>query len=249
VGIRPPSLWLRRVGEVSVICAASAAFAPIFQGESRLRPLDIALVVGFVILSLGIHEAAHAYIAFRCGDSTARDMGRMTLNPIAHIDPFLTILLPAFLAFAGQSPFGGAKPVPVNYHNLRNPPRDMAFVALAGPVSNFLLAIVFAIAMKLCLKYGQYEADTPIIQVLLWSMYANVTLAAFNMLPIPPLDGSRVMTWLLPAGLRPGYLVLERFGIIIVFLLIRFVTPVQEAVYQMQLGLWKVVDHLTGVIS
>ncbi len=252
MAFRPPSPWLCRIGEVSVVCAASAAFvpfAPAVMAGSGLRPLDIALVVGFLILSLGIHEAAHAWVAYRCGDSTARDMGRMTLNPIVHIDPFLTIILPAMLALAGAPPFGGAKPVPVNYNNLRHPLRDMALVALAGPVSNFLLAIVFAVAMKLCLVYGNYEADTPVVLVLLWSMFANVSLTVFNLLPIPPLDGSRVMTWLLPAPLRPGYLALERFGILLVFLLVYFVPPIQTALYEMRLGLWTVVDKLTGVIG
>jgi Zn-dependent protease len=214
-----------------------------------LRPLDIALIVGFVILSLGIHEAAHAWVAFKCGDSTARDMGRMTLNPIPHIDPFLTIILPALLAWAGAPIFGGAKPVPVNYHRLRNPLRDMALVAIAGPVSNFLLAIVFAVAAKLYLVYGHYSEQTPVYQVLQWSMVSNMVLAAFNLLPIPPLDGSRVMTWLLPAALRSGYNAIERYGILVVFLLMRFVPQIQQAVWQMVEGIDYVIRGLTSGIG
>ena len=249
VGIRPPNLWLRRIGEVSVFTAAAFAIAPRDTMMGNLRPLDIALIVGFVILSLGIHEAAHAWVAFKCGDPTARDMGRMTLNPIAHIDPFLTIILPALMALAGQPPFGGAKPVPVNYHRLRNPPRDMALVAIAGPASNFLLAIVFAIAFKLCYAYGNYELNTSVSQVLIYSMFANVSLAAFNLLPIPPLDGSRVMAWLLPASMRSGYQMLDRFGILLVFLLIRFVPPVQDAMRATMQGFWWAIDGLTSGIQ
>ncbi len=249
MGIRPPSLWLRRLGEFSVLTAVAVSFAPKTEMTDQLGPFDIALVVGFLILSLGIHEASHAYVAWRCGDSTARDMGRMTLNPIAHIDPFLTIILPALMALAGQPPFGGAKPVPVSYHRLRHPLRDMALVALAGPVSNFLLAIVFAVAFKLCIVYGHYSVHTAVIQVLFWSMLANAQLAAFNLLPIPPLDGSRVMTWLLPAPLRAGYMMFERFGIILVFVLIRFVPAVQHAVLQMVNGIWWAIDGLTSGIQ
>ncbi|MEO6709486.1 MAG: site-2 protease family protein [Planctomycetota bacterium] len=249
MGIRPPSSWRRRVGEISILTAAAFAFAPMQDMGGRLGPLDIALVVGFVILSLGIHEAAHGWVALKCGDTTARDLGRITLNPIAHIDPFMTILLPALLAFAGQPPFGGAKPVPVTYHRLRNPPRDMALVALAGPASNFLIAIVFAIALKLCLAYGHYDVQQPVIQVLIWSMYANITLAAFNLLPIPPLDGSRVMNWLLPASMRAGYGFLEPFGILIVFALIRFVPQVQHIVGEMIDGFWWAIDGLTSGIQ
>ena len=183
----------RRVGEVTVLAAAVAAFPSPIVANSELGPLGIALVVAFLILSLGIHEAAHAWVAWRCGDSTARDLGRMTINPIPHIDPWMTIIIPGLLAFAGAPIFGGAKPVPVNYHNLRHPLRDMALVAIAGPASNFLIAILFAIAWKLCLGSGMYEADSLMVLVLLYSMFANVMLTAFNLLPIPPLDGSRLL--------------------------------------------------------
>lgn len=182
--------------------------------------LKIVLGIAFLILSLGIHEAAHAYVAHLCGDDTAKDMGRMTLNPIAHIDPFMTILLPAILYYTAGFMFGGAKPVPVNYHNLRHPLRDMSLVAIAGPLSNVLLAIVFMLIWKvLCYSVGM-PADSLAPQVMWMALHFNLILAIFNMIPIPPLDGSRVMAFLLPSGLRERYVELERFGMLIVFALL-----------------------------
>jgi Zn-dependent protease len=244
---RPKSL-LRRAGEASLIASAAFALGPAPVLAAGLSPLAIALIVAFLILSLGIHEAAHAWVAWRCGDSTAKDLGRMTLNPIAHIDPWMTIIIPGLLAAMGGPIFGGAKPVPVSYHRLRHPLRDMALVALAGPASNFLIAIVFAVAWKLCLGRAGYEPESLMAQVLLYSMFANIMLTAFNLLPIPPLDGSRVMTWLLPASLRPGYQALERFGILIVFLAL-YLPPVRRALNEMQRSILEVVDALTSVIA
>jgi len=122
-------------------------------------------------------------------------------------------------------------------------------VAIAGPASNFLIAIVFAFVIKACLAWWGYEEDTPVIQVLLYSMYANLSLAAFNLLPIPPLDGSRVMAWILPASMRAGYQMLDRFGIILVFLLINFVKPIREAVLQMLFAFGHAIDFLTSSIQ
>jgi len=190
-------------------------------------------VIALLVISLGIHEAAHGWVALKCGDPTARDLGRITLNPIPHIDPFMTILLPAIGYLSGGFIFGGAKPVPVNYYNLRSPLRDMALVAIAGPASNFLLAGFFF----LCRKVVVYELDiwrpnTLGELVLVQAVIFNLALAAFNLLPIPPLDGSRVMTWLLPRGLRESYAGLERFGLILVLLVVFFVPGVREVVGQ-----------------
>lgn len=172
------------------------------------------------MISLGIHEAAHGWVALKCGDTTARDLGRITLNPVAHIDPFMTIALPLllFLSSGGRFLFGGAKPVPVNFYNLRKPYRDMALVAIAGPLSNFLLGAFFLLCMKLVVyDLGLWDTEAVGAQVLRWTIEVNLLLAAFNLLPIPPLDGSRVMTWLLPAGLRESYARLESFGLLLVF--------------------------------
>lgn len=124
----------------------------------------------------------------------------------------------------------------------------MALVALAGPASNFLIAIVLAIAWKACIVYGNYSPESPVVLVLLYSMYANIMLTAFNLLPIPPLDGSRVMTWLLPAKIREGYASLERFGILLVVLLIN-IPLVRNAVIQMTEGIRYAIDNLTAGIG
>lgn len=212
------------------------------------NPLEIALVIGFLILSLGIHEAAHAWVAHLRGDSTARDMGRLTLNPVVHIDLFMTILLPAFLMMAGGPVFGGAKPVPVDYYRLRYPLRDMMLVALAGPISNFLLAVLFSIAWKALISVWGMDPEALAPRVMEHSMIFNVILAIFNMIPVPPLDGSRVMAWLLPSGLRESYVGLERFGLLIVFgllatgalhnVLLATYRPVLDAVHFLSGGTW-----------
>ena len=180
----------------------------------------IALVIGFLILSLALHEYGHAWMAYKCGDDTAARMGRLTLNPIAHIDLYWTIILPLILYFALGFAFGGAKPVPVVASNLRHPTRDMAFVALAGPAMNILLAILFMLGLKVALYVGDYEVSAILPQVLKLSVIINVALALFNMIPIPPLDGSRVLSYLLPSSLRQGYDQIERFGMLIIVLLI-----------------------------
>ncbi|MFT5287467.1 MAG: Zn-dependent protease [Planctomycetota bacterium] len=205
-------------------------------------PLSIILVLVLLVTSLGVHEAAHAWVALKCGDSTARDLGRITLNPIAHIDLFMTILLPLMLLLSGMPPFGGAKPVPVAFHRLRNPWRDMCLVALAGPLSNFLLAILFGFIYKFVVDVmgmspggtGSYQILPKVMSV---AVYFNLLLAAFNLIPIPPLDGSRILAWILPEGIRMTYVRFERYGMFIVFGLIiwgglfRIIGPVMDVMY------------------
>ncbi|MBI5434824.1 MAG: site-2 protease family protein [Planctomycetes bacterium] len=209
--------------------AALGLFAALPVGfASELSPIGLGLVVAFLILSLGVHEAAHAWVALKRGDPTARDLGRITLNPIPHIDPVMTILIPLFLGLGsgGEYIFGGAKPVPVNAAKLKNPLGDMVLVALAGPFSNVLLAVLFGALYKLALVHGFYSGAAESIYerqfqllplVLEYSMSMNLLLAVFNLIPVPPLDGSRVMTWLLPANLREGY---TRFGMLGMFLVV-----------------------------
>jgi len=198
------------------------------------QPITIALVIAFLVISLGIHEAAHGWTALQCGDTTARDLGRITLNPFAHIDLFMTIILPIVCILSpGQFLFGGAKPVPVNFHALRRPYRDMALVALAGPASNVVLAaLAFAVQRLLVVKLGIWEPNTIGDTVLDWTISVNLLLAAFNLLPIPPLDGSRVMTFLLPTGLREAYQRLEAFGLLLVVVCVFLVPPVQELMWE-----------------
>lgn len=205
------------------------------------------LSLGFLILSLGIHEAAHAWMAWRCGDSTAKDLGRMTFDPIPHIDPFMTVLLPAIMWFSsgGTMMFGGAKPVPVLYHRLRHPARDMMLVALAGPVSNFLLAILFFLVFKLLVYQAGFSHDEIVTTVMYRSMQWNCLLAAFNMIPIPPLDGSRVMSYLLPAPLRETYNRFESIGMVIVMALL-FTGLLGPVFYPVMNTLTHWADVLTG---
>lgn len=195
---------------------APVPFLGLQGANTGLDTMAIALVVALLVICLGVHEAAHAWVANQCGDSTAKDLGRITLNPIPHIDPVMTIILPTMLVLSNAGfLFGGAKPVPVAYHRLRNPLRDMMLVALAGPVSNFLLAILFALAIGIFDEFRIYDRDQMMFTILQHGVHFNLLLAAFNMLPIPPLDGSRVMAWMLPSSLRSGYVALERFGLLI----------------------------------
>jgi Zn-dependent protease len=203
---------------------------------SGLSTLGMVLLIVLLVISLGIHEAAHAWVAWKCGDSTAKDLGRITLNPLPHIDPFMTVLLPAFLVFqtGGRFIFGGAKPVPVNFHRLRHPWRDMCLVALAGPISNLLLATFFLVAWRFFVTTGWYNGAAEFASarqvdllpaVLLKAVELNLLLAVFNLVPIPPLDGSRVMAYLLPPGTREHYYALGQYGLLIVFGLIYFSPP------------------------
>ncbi|MDE0914308.1 MAG: site-2 protease family protein [Planctomycetota bacterium] len=184
------------------------------------QTIQIALGIAFLILSLGVHEAAHAYVADRCGDGTAREEGRLTLNPMAHIDPFMTIILPLILFMTSGFIFGGARPVPVNPMRLRHPLRDMSLVALAGPASNLVLALLFSVAWKSMVYWGGMPTSALAPRVMEMALTFNLILAIFNMIPIPPLDGSRVMAYLLPNHLREPYVSLERFGLMIVLLLV-----------------------------
>jgi Zn-dependent protease len=151
-----------------------------------------------VLFAITVHEAAHGYAAKRLGDSTAFMLGRMTLNPVKHIDPFGTILMPLVLYFAtsGAFLFGYAKPVPVNFGNLRNPKRDMIWVALAGPGANLVQALMWGILLYLLVGAGVTE--TFFIKMCQGGMLVNVIMFVFNLFPLPPLDGGRVLVGLLP---------------------------------------------------
>lgn len=195
-----------------------------------------------------LHEVAHGWAAEKLGDPTARLKGRITLNPIVHIDLFTTIILPALLIFSG-SPivFGMAKPVPVNPLNLRNPRRDMAYVALAGPITNFILALVFSGVFFLMKDAGAGVLTTYAGGVaVLWTIHSvliNLVLGIFNLLPVPPLDGGRIAVGFLPLSLATPLARLERYGILIVVALLYFgivdqvLGPVMELAQRLLLGL------------
>jgi Zn-dependent protease len=218
-----------------------------FEEPTVYQVTEVALTVILLVISLGIHEAAHGWVALKCGDTTARDLGRITLNPIVHIDPFLTILLPIIMKLTTGYVFGGAKPVPVNYYNLRHPLRDMALVALAGPLSNFLLAVFFFLCQKVLVDdLGVWRRGQLGPNVLEIVTISNLMLATFNLLPVPPLDGSRVMAWLLPSGMREAYARLESLGLVLVFLLVFGVPAVSRMVNQTVVVLYNGIDRFLG---
>ena len=182
-------------------------------------------IFGFIIFiySIIIHEIAHGLVAEKLGDPTARISKRLTLNPLPHIDPLMSIFFPLFLILSG-SPiiFGSAKPVPIDPYNLRNIKKDMGLIGLAGPLSNLLLAIFFSLLARLLLPYIQYSSILPILSK---AVQINIVLALFNLIPLPPLDGGRVAVAILPEKYSDILASLERFGIFIVFFLLLFPTP------------------------
>ena len=169
-----------------------------------------------VLFAITIHEAAHGYVARYFGDNTAWTLGRVTLNPLKHIDPIGTIAMPLLLYFAtsGAFLFGYAKPVPVNFGNLRNPKRDMVWVALAGPASNFAQAILWALALVAMAAFGVQERF--FIQMAQAGALVNLVMWAFNLFPLPPLDGGRILVGLLPFKQAQWVARIEPWGFFVV---------------------------------
>jgi Zn-dependent protease len=186
-----------------------------------LSPIEILLSFGILVLSLSFHEAAHAFTADRLGDPTARLLGRLTLNPIAHIDLIGTVVFPLLGMATGLPIIGWAKPVPVNARNLRRPRQDFALVALAGPVSNLILALGASILLTVFRTATHTAASYPsvIAEALLLAVLINVLLAVFNMLPIPPLDGGNVLMGVVPDGIARGIAWLRPYGFLILYAL------------------------------
>jgi Zn-dependent protease len=181
----------------------------------NITPYGISVWILPLVIAITFHEAAHGFVAHRLGDNTAFDRGRVSFNPLKHIDPFGTLMLPAMLLLA-HSPFlfGYAKPVPVNFRALRNPRIGMVWVALAGPATNIALALLAALAFHV-VGYLPADAAQWVGDNLKNALVINVVLAIFNMLPIPPLDGGRVAVGLLPRVLGAPLARLEPFGMLI----------------------------------
>jgi Zn-dependent protease len=176
-----------------------------------------------VIFAITVHEVAHGWVAKKYGDNTASMLGRLTLNPIKHIDWLGTIIIPGLLLLTGTGfIFGWAKPVPVDARNFKNPRHDMAIVALAGPLSNLLMAVGWALLARIGVTIGTSAENVslPMIYTGIAGISINLVLALINLLPIPPLDGSRVLTGILPSRLAWQYNQLERYGFIILLILL-----------------------------
>ncbi len=183
--------------------------------------LNIVIVLGVILLSMTLHEAMHGFVAYFLGDDTAKREGRLTLNPIKHIDPFLTILLPLTLAVVGGPIFGGAKPVPFNPDRVRYDEWGAALVAVAGPLTNLVLAFVFFGVFAL----SGAPTSGVLSQVLTTAVGVNLGFFIFNMIPVPPLDGSRVLYALAPDFVRRGMEAIEKYGIIFVFAIVLVASP------------------------
>ena len=179
--------------------------------------LGLVIVIAVVVISISLHELAHGLVAYWLGDNTAKDAGRLTLNPIKNIDPYMSIIVPVVLYLLKAPVFGGAKPVPVNYRNLKWREWGMALVAISGPLTNFLIAfIAFLIARFSGILSG---GELPSF-IAAETIFINLGFMLFNLIPVPPLDGSRVLYAIAPDSVRKFIGEMERYGIIIIYVLI-----------------------------
>ena len=189
--------------------------------DINVAQIFISLTV--LLFSLTVHESAHAWTADRLGDPTARLLGRVSLNPLVHIDPIGTVVFPLIAAISGVPLIGWAKPVPVNGRQLSRPRRDYVFVAAAGPASNLALALIAAVALHLVpvtpVTIGEPNVSAPIAALLVQLRQINVLLAVFNMIPIPPLDGGNVLAGLLPLSLAIPFARMRPYGFLLLYLL------------------------------
>lgn len=226
-------------------------------------PYTIAVWLIPLVIAIVFHEVAHGYVARLFGDHTAERMGRLTLNPIRHVDPVGTVVLPMVLAIAHAPIFGWAKPVPVDYRNLREPRRDMIFVALAGPGTNFVLATLAALLLAAVFSGSApsasavYTVSDFTFRSLVSFVQVNVFLGVFNLIPLPPFDGGHVVQGLLPRAAAIQYAKLARFGMPLLLILLfvlpmispqldiirRLIGPIANAVFEVFLG----IAQLTGL--
>ncbi|MEY2472349.1 MAG: hypothetical protein QOK28_1678 [Actinomycetota bacterium] len=234
----PPAAPPRRNNERAVVIALLVGLAALAISRGAIDRESI-ILLAVIVPSIILHEVAHGAVAFLCGDDTAKRAGRLTLNPIAHIDPMGTIVMPAILALSHLTPFGFAKPVPVNVSRLRHPRNQSLLVSLAGPGTNFSLALIAALIWRVAPPTGSTAQE-----VLLDFGVLNVFLGAFNLLPVPPLDGSGILERLLPQRFWPGYLQFRRYSMFLVFIVVFVFPGVIDAFVRPIARVW---EHIAGV--
>jgi Zn-dependent protease len=224
---------------------AGLAVVVVLVRTHHISTFDILLLLA-LIPSVILHEISHGAMALAFGDDTAKRAGRLTLNPIPHIDPFGTIILPALLALSGAGVIGWAKPVPVNVSRLRHPRNEGVVVSLIGPAVNIALAVIFGLTWRYLLPiqdklYTSYTAELPgpvWAQYIFVLGYINVLLAVFNLIPLPPLDGSAVLERLLPQSLLPGYYRIRPFTMFIPLAIVLLFPSVLDHIFQPALNEW-----------
>jgi Zn-dependent protease len=182
---------------------------------------SILMQIAVLIFAVVVHEVSHGYVSYMLGDPTAKEQGRLTLNPISHLDPFMSVILPAFLIFSG-SPFviGGAKPVPVNPMFYKNHKRDLMLVSIAGPGSNFLLALITIGLLAIAVRIPFINNMPGLFLFIKYMIIINVILCIFNLIPVPPLDGSKIVMAFLPDDIAMKYESIAPFGIFIIIILL-----------------------------
>lgn len=202
----------------------------------------VATVLAVLVPSVILHEVSHGVVANHFGDDTAKRAGRLTLNPLPHIDPFGTVILPIILSLSGFGAFGFAKPVPVNVGNLRNPRQHSLYVALVGPAVNIVLAVVAGVVLRFGfvqhLGGARFLPNGAAVQVLYYFGVINVILAVFNLIPLPPLDGSALVERILPARWWPTWLKVRQWSMGVLILVVLLVPGVLTRVFTPALDLW-----------
>jgi Zn-dependent protease len=204
---------------------------------------QVAIIVGVLVPSVILHEVSHGVVALLFGDDTARRAGRLTLDPRPHVDPFGTVVLPLLLALSGLGAFGYAKPVPVNVRALRDPRQHSLYVSLVGPLVNVTLALLAVVAFRLFFEVERFGHSIVLSaglvpELLFWFGLVNVLLAVFNLLPIPPLDGSAMVERVLPARWWPSWLKVRQWGFLVLLLLVFAVPGALGRVFNPAIDAW-----------